>query len=104
MSYKTALAALGTLTEASLGVFRAVDATEVSRKQLSALRAAGVIVREFPELRAATATTSHPGSKDVREDCSIATRRRNPACLPAFARPPHTCPPTPPADVHREHQ
>lgn len=48
MSYKAAIATLGTLTECSLGVFRAVDAAGVSRKQLAELRAAVVVVREFP--------------------------------------------------------
>jgi very-short-patch-repair endonuclease len=60
LSHKGALAALSRLSEPTLGVFRAEDARDVSAKQLASLRAAGLVVREFPGVyRMAVVPTSN---------------------------------------------
>jgi len=59
MLSKDAIGALAELGAESLGVFRARAAVEakVTRKQLAALRAAGVIVRELPDVYRMTVVT-----------------------------------------------
>jgi very-short-patch-repair endonuclease len=63
MSHKAAVALLSSLTEGAAGVFHIADAKGVSRKQIAALRAAGVIVREHPGVYRIAAV---PASNDQR--------------------------------------
>ena len=62
MARESPAAAVSRLSATSAGVFRGRDAVAlgVSRKQLGALSAAGVIVRELPDTYRMTATTRSP--------------------------------------------